>query len=157
HDVYKKLQQGEKFESLAAQFSEDKSTANKGGALQRFGSGQLTSQEFEDVAFGLKEKGEISQPFQSQFGWHIVKLIDKFPIQPLSEVKFDIENEIKRDDRSLLITSSLAKKLSAKYASDRNTELLAKIERMVTDSYYTHSWVAPHDSKDSNGQILVIN
>jgi len=157
HDVYKKIQQGESFETLAAQFSEDKSTANKGGVLQRFGSGQLTSQEFEDVAFGLKEKGEIAPPFQSQFGWHIVKLIDKFPIQPLSEIKFDIENKIKRDDRSLLIANSLAKKMREKYTIDKNTKLLAKIKKVVTESYYSQTWVAPQENKDIQGQILVIN
>ena len=52
-DIYKKIQQGENFESLAQQFSEDKSSAPKGGVLQRFGSGQLSSEEFENVAFSL--------------------------------------------------------------------------------------------------------
>ncbi|MFM7896856.1 MAG: peptidylprolyl isomerase, partial [Flavobacterium sp.] len=58
-DIYKKIQQGENFESLAQQFSEDKSSAPKGGVLQRFGSGQLSSEEFENVAFELKEKNQI--------------------------------------------------------------------------------------------------
>ena len=143
NEIYKKLQQGESFESLAGQFSEDKSTASKGGALQRFASGQLTSQEFEDVAFGLKEKGELSQPFQSQFGWHIVKLIDRFPLQSLEELKVDIENKIKRDDRSLLITNSLAKKLRAKYAIKTDAKLLVKAKKMVTDAFYEQNWVVP--------------
>ena len=50
-DIYKKLQQGEKFEDLAKQFSEDKSSSSKGGVLNRFGSGQLSSDEFENVDF----------------------------------------------------------------------------------------------------------
>ena len=79
-DIYQKIQQGEGFESLATQFSEDKSSASKGGVLQRFGSGQLSSEEFENVAFSLQNKNDISKPFQSQFGWHIVKLIDKHPV-----------------------------------------------------------------------------
>src|SRR5690606_23024668 len=45
-DIYKKLQQGESFETLARQFSEDKSSSSKGGVLNRFGSGQLSSEEF---------------------------------------------------------------------------------------------------------------
>ena len=147
NDIYKKLQQGESFESLAGQFSEDKSTASKGGALQRFGSGQLTSQEFEDVAFGLKEKGELSQPFQSQFGWHIVKLIDRFPLQSLEELRVDIENKIKRDDRSLLITNSLAKKLRAKYAIKTDSKLLVKAKKSVTDAFYDQNWVVPSNKE----------
>ena len=157
NDIYKKLQQGESFESLAGQFSEDKSTASKGGALQRFGSGQLTSQEFEDVAFGLKEKGELSQPFQSQFGWHIVKLIDRFPLQPLEELKVDIENKIKRDDRSLLITNSLAKKLRAKYVIKTDAKLLVKTKKTVTNAFYEQNWVIPSSNEFQATLVTIEN
>ncbi|RBA29221.1 peptidylprolyl isomerase [Flavobacterium tibetense] len=157
NDIYKKLQQGESFESLAGQFSEDKSTASKGGALQRFGSGQLTSQEFEDVAFGLKEKGELSQPFQSQFGWHIVKLIDRFPLQPLEELKVDIENKIKRDDRSLLITNSLAKKLRAKYVIKTDAKLLVKTKKAVTNAFYEQNWVIPSSNEFQAALVTIEN
>ena len=155
NEIYKKLQQGESFETLAGQFSEDKSTASKGGALQRFGMGQLTSQEFEDVAFGLKEKGELSQPFQSQFGWHIVKLIDRFPLQALEELRVDIENKIKRDDRSLLITNSLAKKLRAKYPIKTDAKLLVKTKKTVTNTFYEQNWVAP-TNKEFQATLVTI-
>jgi peptidyl-prolyl cis-trans isomerase SurA len=157
NDIYKKLQQGESFESLAGQFSEDKSTASKGGVLQRFGSGQLTSQEFEDVAFGLKEKGELSQPFQSQFGWHIVKLIDRFSLQPLEELKIDIENKIKRDDRSLLITNSLAKKLRVKYVIKTDTKLLVKTQKVVTNAFYEQNWIVPSNKEFQATLVTIAN
>jgi peptidyl-prolyl cis-trans isomerase SurA len=54
NEIYKKIEQGENFESLAKQFSDDKSSSSKGGLLPAFTGGQLSSQEFEDVAFGLK-------------------------------------------------------------------------------------------------------
>lgn len=47
NDIYKKIQQGENFEELAKQFSEDKSSASKGGVLNRFGSGQLSSENLK--------------------------------------------------------------------------------------------------------------
>ena len=75
NEIYQKIQQGEKFEDLAKQFSEDKSSSPKGGLLSKFGSGQLSSEEFEEVAFSLAKPNDISKPFQSEFGWHIVKLI----------------------------------------------------------------------------------
>ena len=79
----KAIQQGEKFEDLAKQFSEDKSSSPKGGLLSKFGSGQLSSEEFEEVAFSLAKPNDISKPFQSEFGWHIVKLIEKHPIRTM--------------------------------------------------------------------------
>ena len=51
NDIYQKIQQGEKFDELAKQLSEDKSSASKGGVLNRFASGQLSSEEFENQAF----------------------------------------------------------------------------------------------------------
>lgn len=157
NDIYKKIQQGESFEELAKQFSDDKSTAPKGGLLQRFGAGQLTSQEFEDVAFSLKEKGEVSKPFMSQFGWHIVMLVEKHPLQSLTELKHEIEGKIKRDDRSRLITNSLVNRLSKNYTREKNSKLYNKIVKSVDDSYYTMSWEQPKNAKDFNTTLLTIN
>ncbi len=89
-DIYRKLQQGENFETLAKQFSEDKSSARIGGVLNRFASGQLSSEEFEKVAFSLTKPNEISKPFESQFGWHIVKLLERYPIRSFDEMKSEL-------------------------------------------------------------------
>ena len=156
-DIYKKIKQGESFESLANQFSEDKSSAAKGGLLQRFGTGQLTSIEFENIAFGLKDKNQISEPFQSQFGWHIVKLIEKHPVQSLEEMRYELENKVKRDERSLLITNSLAKKVRAKYSFEKNDNVLTAIKSIVTNDYYNEKWEIPQDKKGIEGEIAVIN
>ena len=156
-DIYKKIKQGESLESLANQFSEDKSSASKGGLLQRFGSGQLTSPEFENVSFSLTDKNQISEPFQSQFGWHIVKLIEKHPVQTLEEVKYELENKVRRDERSLLITNSLAKKVRGKYAFVAEETVLNKIKKAVTKEYYANNWTIPVDGNEIKGQIAIIN
>ncbi|UGS24290.1 peptidylprolyl isomerase [Flavobacterium channae] len=156
-DIYKKIQQGESFESLAQQFSEDKSSAPKGGVLQRFGSGQLSSEEFENVAFELTDKNQISAPFQSQFGWHIVKLIEKHPVRSFDEMKAELEDKIRKDERSLLITNSLAKKMRAKYAFTKDAKLIAKIKGLVNDNFYSQTWEAPSKFNEANNTILTIN
>jgi len=156
-DIYKKIQQGESFESLAQQFSEDKSSASKGGVLQRFGSGQLSSEEFENVAFSLQNKNDISQPFQSQFGWHIVKLIDKHSMQSLSEMKSELEEKVRKDERSLLITNSLSKKLRVKYTYSKVQKTLSAIKKVVNDDFYNQTWEVPTNAKDNPSEILVIN
>lgn len=156
-DIYKKIQQGESFESLAQQFSEDKSSASKGGVLQRFGSGQLSSEEFESVAFSLQNKDEISQPFQTQFGWHIVKLIDKHPLKSLAEMKADLEDRVRKDERSLLITNSLSKKLRVKYTFSKDQKTLSAVKKVVNDDFYNQTWEIPSIVKDNPSEILVIN
>ena len=156
-DIYQKIKQGEDFESLAKQFSEDKSSSTKGGILQRFGSGQLSSVEFENEAFLLQNKKDISKPFQSQFGWHIIRLIEKHPVLSFAEMKNEVEDKVKKDERSMLITKSVAKKVRAKYPFSTNQKMVASIKKMVTDAFYTQTWETPLAIKEYENAILTIN
>jgi peptidyl-prolyl cis-trans isomerase SurA len=144
-EIYKKLQQGENFESLAKQFSDDKSSSSKGGMLPPFTGGQLGSQQFEDMAFSLDKKNQISEPFKTDFGWHIIKLIDKKGVQPFEEVKMEFENKVKRDSRSKLINSALAKQLDERYKVADNKEALSYFETLINDDYFKQAWVVPTD------------
>ncbi len=156
NDIYKKINQGEKFEDLARQFSEDKSSSSKGGVLNKFGSGQLSSEEFENVAFSLKNPGDISQPFQSKFGWHIVKLIEKHPVRTLDEMKSELENKVGRDDRSKKITASLNEKLRKKYKFKKETKEYTTIAKLVTNDFYENKWVLPANADTFKSAVLII-
>ncbi len=156
-EVYKKLQQGEKFEELAKQFSEDKSSAPKGGMLNRFGSGQLSSDLFENAAFSLTKENPVSAPIQSEYGWHIIKLIDRFPVKTLEESKIELENKISRDDRSHLISNSLTEKLRKKYSTKTDKKTLELVKKSVTDDYYDNKWELPTDLKPFEKKLLTID
>lgn len=65
------MKKGGNFAELAKKFSDDKSTAVKGGELPWISKGQ-TVKAFEDAAYSLKV-GEISKPVLSEFGYHIIK------------------------------------------------------------------------------------
>ena len=155
-DIYKKLQQGEKFEDLAKQFSEDKSSSSKGGVLNRFGSGQLSSEEFENVAFNLTKENPISEPFKSQYGWHIVKLIDKFPVKTIDEMRSELESKVSKDDRSRLITASMNEKFRKKYTIKRDEKFYAVVSKLVTNDFYDGKW-EPTDLKSYNKNLVSIN
>jgi peptidyl-prolyl cis-trans isomerase SurA len=156
-DISKKIQQGENFEALASQFSEDKSSAAKGGVLQRFGTGQLSSEAFENIAFSLDKKGDISQPFESGFGWHIVKLIEKHPVKSFDDSKVELESKIKRDERSIIITNTLANKLKSKYTIETNKVQYQNVEKVVTDAIYSQTWELPKDNNLLKGDVLTID
>jgi len=74
-EVYEKLAHGSDFARLAKEYSKDPGSKDQGGDLGFFGRGQMVPQ-FEEAVFRLK-KGEVSEPFESQFGWHIVRLDDR--------------------------------------------------------------------------------
>jgi peptidyl-prolyl cis-trans isomerase D len=82
--IYNRVIGGEDFAEVAKEVSQDNSAAN-GGDLGWFGKGRMVK-PFEEAAFKLKNIGDISQPVQSTFGWHIIKLtgrkMEKDPKNP---------------------------------------------------------------------------
>jgi peptidyl-prolyl cis-trans isomerase D len=79
--VLERLKNGEDFATLATELSQDTGSAANGGDLGWFGKGQMVP-EFETAAFAL-EDGEISEPIQSNFGWHIIQKLGHTTV-PLS-------------------------------------------------------------------------
>ena len=74
-DILQRIEQGEEFADLARQFSDDPGSATRGGDLDWANPGDFVG-EFELQASQLSI-GEISKPFRSEFGWHIVQLLDE--------------------------------------------------------------------------------
>ncbi|WP_405099641.1 peptidylprolyl isomerase [Oceanobacillus sp. FSL H7-0719] len=95
-ELAEKLGQGEDFSELAKEYSEDAVSAEEGGDLGYFSPGTMVP-PFEDAAFSL-EKGEISEPVQTNYGYHIIKVNDirkkDKDIGSFEEIKEDLREEI---------------------------------------------------------------
>ncbi|MGJ5641234.1 peptidylprolyl isomerase [Formosa sp. S-31] len=147
NDIYKKLNQGEDFEMLAKQFSDDKNTAIRGGRLDPFSGGQISSEEFENQAFGISEIGSYSKPFQTNFGWHVVKLLDKKPLPLFYDYKPELEDRVKQDSRSKLIDESRYQNLVKRYHVDETFDALPYFAGLLNKSYYENTWELPASFK----------
>jgi peptidyl-prolyl cis-trans isomerase C len=82
-DVLAKARSGADFAKLAEQYSDDTTTKEKGGELPPFGRGQGMVAEFEAAAFALTNN-QISDVVQTQYGYHIIQMIDKTPAKKLT-------------------------------------------------------------------------
>ncbi len=99
YDIYKRLQEGADFARMAEEFSEDHQTAGNGGVMAPFVTSRMVP-EFIEAIHHLNESGSISPPVRSDFGWHIIKLVDQSPPPPLEEAEDDIRERVARSDRS---------------------------------------------------------
>ena len=139
------LKNGEDFADVAERFSEDRSTAVKGGSLPGFGVGKMVP-EFESIAFSLNKIGDISAPFLTDFGWHIVKLIEKTPIAEFSEMESDLKRMIEKDSRGELSQKALYEKLNNSY----------KVSKKVTE-YNTFKKAAALKVAEGNFVVSSVN
>ncbi len=98
-EIKSKLNKGEDFATLCSQFSEDDQSKSNGGELPAFSTGTMIG-SFEDAAFALKNVNDISQPFMTPFGWHVVKLLEKNPLESFEKMESDIKAKVQRDSRS---------------------------------------------------------
>jgi len=107
HEAYSKLQQGQPFEEVAVAYSEDRLSAEKGGDLGWLQKGAV-GPVFSKTVFDM-EAGEMSEPFMTPFGFHIVKVLEgpETITKPLDAVKGDIRyelrNEAKKAERERLL------------------------------------------------------
>lgn len=89
--IYRELQGGADFGSLARQYSEDKTSASKKGVMGWYTRGQLLK-EIEDEAFRLMP-GEMSRPFLSTIGYHILMMVDRKQLESYEQIREDVATE----------------------------------------------------------------
>jgi peptidyl-prolyl cis-trans isomerase C len=117
HEAYSKLQQGQPFDEVAAAYSEDRLSAEKGGDLGWLQQGAV-GPTFSKTVFDL-EAGSVSEPFLTPFGFHIVKVIEgpQTVTKPLEavegDIRYELRNEAKKAERERLLNSAEIEKVDA--------------------------------------------
>ena len=135
--IYACLRSGADFADLATRLSQDPGSAKRGGLLPWICIGQ-TLKEFEDVAFSLN-KGEMSKPFLSPVGYHIVKMTDRKQLEPYDSLRANIitfiEKRNLRDAIAQRKVSEMVKssdgQLSAAEIMQQRADSLAKVDEAM--------------------------
>ena len=113
--VFAKLNNGGIFKELALKYSNDSRTKKKGGVLPKFGSNRMVK-PFEEATFSLVAIDDFSAPFKTKYGWHIVKLLKKFPVPTFDKIENEISQKVKNTGRVKLSDNSILKKLKKEYS-----------------------------------------
>jgi peptidyl-prolyl cis-trans isomerase SurA len=154
-ELHRLLLQGDDFGELAKQFSDDKSSSNRGGELSPFKSGQINSEIFETTAFELNPSNPISKPIQTQFGWHILKYINKIPVKSFEELQPELESQVGKDSRSQLVKAKMLERLLVEYQVENPNSKLMNVESNLTYITSEKAWEFSKDF-DNNLPFLTI-
>lgn len=151
-DIYQRLNDGESFADLARKFSDDRSSASKGGELPVFGPGKMVA-EFEEAAYAIENPGDFTAPIRSPYGWHIIKLIEKIQIGAYEEMEPDLVKRISRDSRSEITKETFIARLKAEYNFSENRKNLKPFYTEVDTSYFSANW-SPSQKLKSMDKVL---
>ncbi|MGD9977223.1 MAG: peptidylprolyl isomerase [Bacteroidales bacterium] len=141
-EIYEKIKGGEDFATLARDESQDPASAKNGGELPWIRSGQVIP-ELERVAFGLTVNGQVSEPFQSSVGWHIVKRIARKMVGTKEEMLPEIKASIARDARNVKSRDIFIDKLKHGYSFKDDTTKLGLLRSKLDSGLYQGTWKAP--------------
>ncbi|TXD72172.1 peptidylprolyl isomerase [Aequorivita antarctica] len=156
NEIYSMLMQGQNLESLAKQFSDDKNSAVQGGKLKPFTKGDLRAPEFEDAAYALKNPGDLSKPVKTDFGWHIIRLEEKFPMETFEQQKEELEKKVNEGDRSKIVTSATNKKIKEKYGFKKEASYLPYFDTYLGDDILKRKWVMTPITANEDKTLFVI-
>ena len=149
------LTSGLSFEYLAKKYSEDKNSSFKGGRLNPFSSGQINSIPFEKAAFNLSNNDEISNPIETKYGWHIIKLYDKKNVKEFDEIKFQLLNKLKKSSRFDKVSESFYNFLLKKYKLNYENKNLEYFTSIVDTSILKGDWIIPENIEKKKILITV--
>jgi peptidyl-prolyl cis-trans isomerase SurA len=111
--VYQLLQKGEDFGKMARWFSDDKVTYGSNGEMAEFGSGKFES-SFENEVFKLTRDKEISKPFLTAYGYHIVKRLSQSPVpadKSEAAFQYELKQKIQQDSRIIFAKDLFVKEI----------------------------------------------
>jgi len=138
-DAYNRIKNGEDFARLAEQFSDDKSTATKGGVLPWFGANKMIPEFIKEIS-ALKNINDVTEPFSSSFGWHIVKLLDRKEIGSYDDNLNDIKQSLTRNDRARKSEDALINRIKKEYKYSANLKARNAFYKVVTDTIFAGGW-----------------
>lgn len=141
-EIKKELLEGKlSFEQAAAKYSDDRGSAEKGGELNWFEVSKMVPQFIKGIS-DIKEIGGISQPIRTEYGWHLIKLLELKKVPPYNEYLPELKNKVSKDTRSNKSREVAVEKFKAEYKFKEYPKALQDFYSLVDSSIFTKTWTA---------------
>ena len=156
-NILDSLNNGISFEYLAKKYSDDKNSSFKGGRLNPFSSGQINSIPFENAAFELGKKNNVSKPIETKYGWHIIKFYSKKNVQKFDEIKYELLNKLKKSSRFSIVSDSFYDFLMNRYGLNYQNNNLDYFISILDPSYFKGEWSIPESIDEEKKLIKILD
>jgi peptidyl-prolyl cis-trans isomerase SurA len=137
--IYAKLQEGEAFEDLVTEYSDDKGSVDKGGVLPWFGSNRMVP-SFIDAVKQLDEPGDYSEPVLTDFGWHIILLKERKTPGSYEEELEGIKRNMVKDMRYQKGKQSVITRIKKEYGFEEYPTALEEIQASLDSTFIASKW-----------------
>jgi peptidyl-prolyl cis-trans isomerase SurA len=155
--AYARLQKGESFETVCREVSDDATSRGNGGLLPGFETGRQVA-PFEEASFALAKPGDLSKPVRTNYGWHIIKLVERKSIAPFAELAPALRQRVTTDTRADVLRQSTVSRLRKEYAIRENKAVVDNAIAKADSSLLRGRWrfQEPLDPALQNKPILTI-
>ena len=149
------LKNGATFASLVEKYSDDKFSVPDSGVLKPFGAGRMVP-AFEDAAFGLKKIGDVSEPIKTEYGYHIIKLLAKYPQEPYDTLYTQLKRKVENDSRAQTARDHFFNKIKEKNGFKENKDNVNEISNMIISTPDTMKTFVAANYKNMNKTVFVL-
>lgn len=141
-DAYNRLENGEPWEKMVQVYSDDFQSRQSGGVLPVFGIGEMMP-SFEEAAYALTQPGTYSKPIKTPYGWHIIRLLEKLPLESFEVMAPMLRQKVVTDSRGKLLTKAVEKRLKGQYTIRENTDVWSELLELADSSLVKGQWKVP--------------
>jgi peptidyl-prolyl cis-trans isomerase SurA len=135
--IYGALEAGAEFAQLARQYSDDGNSSSSGGEMRPFSLQEMVP-EFAFAAFNLEADGDVSKPIRTDFGWHIIKRLERTPIGDYESSRSYIMNMMGRDGRDKAGQEAFLEQKKSSPQFRLNKDLLHPVFNLANDQSITN-------------------
>ena len=135
------IRNGASFDSLVVIHSEDKTTSTKGGLLEPFSTGKMVG-SFEDAAFALKNPGDVSEPVETNYGYHLIKLVERTPLAGYDDMKAEVLRRLQRAGRYDEARAKYIRNAQKDYQFTENKDVFDSFKDSMDSSILINTWRA---------------
>ncbi len=140
NEVYQKLQNGEEWNTLVTEYSNDKGSIEKGGVLPWFGANRMVPEFIHNVKL-LQDSGQYSPPILTMFGWHIIQLKERKTPGSYEEEKENLKRRLIKDARANKSKEAVIKQIKKEYGyKDYGRDNLDELYATVDTTILQNQW-----------------